>query len=49
LTSSGELMSVGTETGISLPPLSVPVDGQWQTGLYSVHQGRKITPSHQIS
>jgi len=31
---------------VSLPLLSVPVDGlKWQTGLFSVRQGRKITPS----
>jgi len=46
VTPSGELMLVGTENSVSLPLLSVPVDGQkWQTGLFSVHHGRKITPS----
>jgi len=46
LTPSGELMLVGMENSVSLPLLSIPVDGQkWQTGLFSVRQGRKITPS----
>jgi len=46
VTPSGELMLVGTENSVSLPLLSVPADGQkWQTLLFSVHQGWKITPS----
>jgi len=40
-------MLAGTENSVSLPLLSVSVDGQkWQTELFSVHQGRKITPSY---
>jgi len=43
---SGELMLVGMENSVSLSLLSIPVDGQkWQSGLFSIHQGRKITPS----
>jgi len=43
-------MLVGTENSVSLPLWSDPVDGQkWQTGLFSVCQGRKITPSFLVS
>ena len=37
-------MLVGMEDSIGLPLLSVSVDGQ--TGLFSVRQGRKITPNN---
>jgi len=50
---SGEfmlVMLVETENSVSLSVLSVPVDGQkWQTGLFSVHQGQKITPSNKMT
>jgi len=46
VTPSGDLMLVGIENSVSLPLFSIPVDGQkWQTGLFSILQGRKITPS----
>jgi len=45
VTPSGELMLAGTENSVSLPLLSVPVDGQMANWAIFHLQGRKITPS----